>query len=71
MRLQVSDDEHLNDLIAFMRSVGCVAYAIDGNRLHVVVPDSLTERAARLRLAAYLDAWRRRRRGAEVAVLDD
>jgi hypothetical protein len=71
MQVHLDDERHLDDLLAFVRSVGCVAYAIGTGRLDVVVPDSTTERAARLQLAALLDAWRQRHPGVGVVTTDD
>jgi hypothetical protein len=69
MRVHLNDDEYLGDLLAFVRGVGCVAYAIGSDRLDVVVPDSKTERAARLDLAAYLEVWRQLHPTAHVVVI--
>jgi hypothetical protein len=70
MRVQLSDSSLLDDLLAFLRSVGCVAYAIDRDQLDVVVLDSTSDRAARLELRAHLDEWRHGHSRARVVVAE-
>jgi hypothetical protein len=71
MRIKLGDPVLLDDLLAFLRTVGCVAYATASDELAVVIAGSLTERAACLELDTHLAAWRKRQPHTELAVFDD
>jgi hypothetical protein len=71
MRIKLGDPALLGDLLAFLRSVGCVAYAIARDELAVVIAGSVTERAACVELDTHLAAWRKRHPHLELVVFDD
>ena len=57
MRIQVDNERHLDDLLAFLRKNGCIALRADDRALKVHVPDCRSERAERRELALYLRMW--------------
>ncbi len=69
MQIHVEEQNHLDDLLAFLRRIGCIALRVDGSTLEVHVPETTNERAERLELGAYLSSWQARHPEAETKLL--
>jgi hypothetical protein len=69
MQIHVDEQSHLDDLLAFLRKIGCIALRVDGSTLEVHVPEVTNERAERLELRAYLSSWQARHPEAEAKML--
>jgi hypothetical protein len=69
MHVHVEEQGHTDDLLAFLRKIGCIALRVDGCTLEVHVPEMTNERAERLELAAYLHSWQARHPQAEAKLL--
>ena len=48
MQIHVDEQSHLDDLLAFLRKIGCIALRVDGCTLEVHVPETTNERDERL-----------------------
>ena len=70
MRIRVSDERHLRDLILFLQECGCVAEQASADEAEVFVPSSRNEQAARLEVGLYLSAWRIRDETASAEIVD-
>jgi hypothetical protein len=60
MQIHVDEQNHLDDLLAFLRKIGCIALRVDGFTLEVHMPETTNERAERLELSAYVKSWQAR-----------
>ena len=60
MQIHVDEPNHLDDLLAFLRRIGCIALRVDGFTLEVHMPETTNERAERLELDAYVRSWQAR-----------
>ncbi len=69
MRVRVSDQGRLNDLIGYLREGGCIAQQAGADTLDVFVPSASKEQQARMELAIYLTAYRLRNPGVETRIL--
>ncbi len=69
MQIHVDEQSHLDDLLAFLRKIGCIALRVDGCTLEVHVPETTNERDERLELRAYLGSWQARHPEAEAKLL--
>jgi hypothetical protein len=58
MHVQLSDASLVDDLLAFLRNVQCVAVADAAGTISVSIPDLVREDATRLELDLYLRVWR-------------
>ncbi len=70
MKIHVDEQTHLDDLLAFLRKIGCVALRVDGRTLEAHVPETTNERAERLELGVYLSSWQTRHPEAQAKLLD-
>ena len=57
MQVHVAEPNHLNDLLDFLRKIGCDALRVDGFTLEVHMPETTDERAERLELDVYVRSW--------------
>ena len=57
MRVQVSDNRLLHDLLHHLRECGCVAEHASADEAIVFVPRLANERRARMEVGVYLQAW--------------
>jgi hypothetical protein len=69
MQIHVDEQSHLDDLLAFLRKIGCIALRVDGCTLEVHMPATTNERAERLELGVYLSSWLARHPEAEAKLL--
>lgn len=58
MHVQLSEPSLVDDLLAFLRNVRCVAVADAGGNISVSIPDVVPEDVKRLELDLYLRVWR-------------
>jgi hypothetical protein len=70
MRVRVSDQALLHDLIQYLRQLGCIAEQAGANTLDVFLPSILNEHQARIALGGYLADWRQANSGAETQIND-
>ena len=70
MRIQVDDEQHLEDLLAFLRKNGCIALRADERTLTVHPPECASDKAERLALGAYLNTWHATHPDAETTLAD-
>ena len=57
MRVRLSDQASMPDLVAYLRSTECVVAELDANELDVIVPRAPSDDQARRELDVYLRAW--------------
>lgn len=57
MRIQLVDPDSTDDLVAFMRKVGCLAVRIDRNTVDAHLLNSVSERYDTQEITAYLKVW--------------
>lgn len=70
MRVQLSEAKLLRDLIAYLRSCGCVAEQASASEVEVFAPTTASERAARMEISAYLNAWSVRHEGVTAEIME-
>lgn len=69
MRVRVSDQALLHDLIQYLRQLGCIAEQAGANTLDVFMPSIPNEDEARIALGRYLADWRQTNPGAETQIM--
>jgi hypothetical protein len=69
MHVQLSDASLVDDLLAFLRSVQCVAVADAAGTISVSIPALVREDATRRELDLYLQVWRVTHPDVEVRLL--
>jgi hypothetical protein len=69
MQIHVAEQNHLDDLLAFLRRIGCIALRVDDSTLEVNMPETTNERAERLELGTYLKTWQARHPDAEAKLI--
>ena len=69
MRVRVSDQSRLQDLIRYLREGGCIAEQARADTLDVFMPSVPNQQLARMELGVYLTAWRIRNPGVEPRIL--
>ena len=70
MRIQVDNERHVEDLLAFLRKNGCIALRTDDRALTVHLPECNNDRAERLELGIYLNTWHATHPDAETVLAD-
>jgi hypothetical protein len=65
LRVKLSDPSLVDDLVDFLRLLGCVAQPAEEAIVSVSIPKSLREDAAELELDLYLRVWEATRPEAE------
>jgi hypothetical protein len=58
MRVKVSDQKYLRDLLLFLRECGCVAEQASRDEADVFSPKASNERTARDEIGIYIAGWR-------------
>ena len=69
MQVHVHEQNHLDDLLAYLRKIGCIALRVDGFMLEVHMPEMTNEPAERLELGADVKSWQVRHPGAEAKLV--
>jgi hypothetical protein len=69
MQIHVDEQNYLDDLLVFLRTIGCIALRVDGFTLEVHMPETTNERAERLELGVYLRSWQARHPEAEAKLI--
>ena len=69
MRVRVSDAHYLRDLILFLRECGCVAEQASETEVEAFIPDSRHERAARMEMSVYVQAWELQNEAARAEII--
>ncbi len=69
MRVRVSNQSRLQDLIRYLREGGCIAEQAGADILDVFMPSVPNQQQARLQLDIYLTAWRIRNPGLDAQLL--
>jgi hypothetical protein len=57
MRIRISDQEHITDLLDTLRRAGCIAVQNGATTLDVAVPDAPTSAQEAREIRAYLRTW--------------
>ena len=70
MRIKVSDQRRLRELLLYLRECGCVAEQASADEADVYLPSVPHERGARMELGVYLSAWSIRNEGVSAGILD-
>src|SRR6476619_2920664 len=70
IRILVDDEQHLDDLLAFLRRNGCIALRADDRALQVHLPETKNAPAERLELGFYLSAWQATHPEADATLVD-
>jgi hypothetical protein len=71
VRVKVSDERRLRELLLYLRECGCVAEQARANEADVYLPSVPHERGARMELGVYLTSWTIRNEGASAEIVDD
>jgi hypothetical protein len=71
VRVKVSDERRLRELLLYLRECGCVAEQARANEADVYLPTVPHERGARMELGVYLTLWTIRNEGASAEIVDD
>jgi hypothetical protein len=70
VRIRLPDPTLRADLLDFFYRWGCVAYVVEDDAIEVIVPDAPGEGQGRRELHLYLETWRARHPGLELAFID-
>lgn len=57
MQIQIDRPERLDDLLAFLRSAGCIALRRDPLSVEALVPGAVSPLSERRELGAFLRSW--------------
>lgn len=57
MKVNVTNPELVDDLLAFLRRADCVASLAEDGSIEVEVPEAYGEEQARMEIDLYLKAW--------------
>jgi len=70
IRIQVDNEHHAEDLLAFLRKNGCIALRAGERALAVHAPACRTDRAERRKLRVCLSTWQATHPDAETTLAD-
>ena len=70
IRIQVDNEHHAEDLLAFLRKNGCIALGAGERALSVHAPACRTDQAERRKLRVYLSTWQATHPDAETTLAD-
>jgi hypothetical protein len=70
MRVRLTDQELLPDLVRYLRSTECVVEGFGADELNVLVPRARSEEQARREVDIYLRAWQVMNPTAQADILD-
>jgi hypothetical protein len=71
VRVKVSDQGRLRELLLYLRECGCVAEQASANEADVYLPHVPHEDGARMELGIYLTSWSIRNKGVSAEIVDD
>jgi hypothetical protein len=70
MRVRLTDETLVPDLLAYLRAAECVAEEVGPGELNVIVPRAPSDDQARRELDLYLRAWQAMNPNAQAELLD-